>query len=141
MPDPFKRVQRCKPSGRPGPHRAEPIHPNNNPAESLTFGSDDDAQGLQIASDSLQKLEADYVSFVYSIPAWIFDSIDDLCFVSGDVHEQLAHHYVMTRMGHGVGFWEKSDWEEKAGAELTKLCRQQGYLESYVGDDNLLHIF
>ena len=109
----------------------------NQLAESLLFGSCDEADGCEIDSDSLTTLEANYEQFVDNIPEWIVDSLDEVYLGQGDVYEQLAHDYIMTSMGHGVGFWEKSDWEESAGEILTELCKSKGTLETYVHNETL----
>ena len=101
--------------------------------ESILFGSD--ADGCTIDPDSLTKLEEQYEAFCDKVPDCI--NISDDCLVTGDEYEQFAHDYIMTRMGHGVGFWETYDWEESAGKILTKMCHEQGDLETYVDDDVL----
>ena len=83
-------------------------------------------------SHSLKQLETEYEQFCDRVPDCI--NISEDCLVSGDPFEQFAHDYVMTRMGHGVGFWETSDWEEYTGKILTKMCKEQGMLETIVED-------
>ena len=97
------------------------------------------ADDCSVDCDSMKKLESSYEKFVEMIPEWIVDTLDDICFVNGDVYEQLAHDYIMTRMRHGVGFWETCDWEKRAGEVLTDLCHIQGDLETYT-DNNKLYI-
>ena len=105
---------------------------------SLLWASD--ADDCIMDAGSMIQLQTRYEQFVNSIPDWIVDSIENVCLVMGDCYEQLAHDYVMTSMGHGVGFWETSDWESSAGQVLTDLCKSQGTLETYIGDDNKLYI-
>jgi len=106
--------------------------------ETLIWASND-ADDCLVDVASMVELKTMYEQFVDSIPEWIVDTLDDVCLVNGDVYEQLAHDYIMTRMRHGVGFWETSDWEKRAGEVLTNLCHIQGDLETYT-DSNKLYI-
>lgn len=108
--------------------------------ETLVWATGDEADGCEVEEYSKEQLFDEYQQFVDDIPLWIIYSIDEVCLTGGDVYEQLAHDYIMTRMGHGVGFWETSDWEEEAGQKLTELCKKQGMLESYVGEDEKVHV-
>lgn len=47
---------------------------------------------------------------------------------------QAGHDFWMTRNGHGVGFWEESDWEKEAGKILTNGSKKFGELNLYVND-------
>ena len=103
--------------------------------ESILFGSD--ADECEVAGEDLAKLCEQYQQFVESLPEW-FDCSRD-CLMDGDPYEQFAHDYIMTRMGHGCGFWETDDWSYESGKMLTDMCRQQGTLETYK-DDGYLYI-
>ena len=105
--------------------------------ESLLFGSD--ASATEVDPTSLKQLETEYEQFCDRVPDCINISEDCLVCVSGDPFTQFAHDYVMTRMGHGVGFWETSDWEEYAGKILTKMCREQGPLET-ITEDGIVYV-
>jgi hypothetical protein len=48
-----------------------------------------------------------------------------------------GHDFALTRNGHGAGFWD-GDWPEPAATELTKLSKEYGEVDLYVGDDGLL---
>lgn len=97
---------------------------------SLLWGADLD--DCQLEAESRQRLEAEYEAFCEQLPEE-FDP-EEACLTGGDPYEQFAHDYIMTRMGHGVGFWEASDWEAAAGTMLTELCHKQGTLEAYEAD-------
>ena len=103
--------------------------------QSLAFGTGDEADDAIVPGETRERIEEEYSQFCDSLPEWI--DPEESCLTGGDCYEQFAHDYIMTRMGHGVGFWEKDDWEEKAGEELTRLCNQQGMLETYVADGKL----
>lgn len=87
----------------------------------------------------LAKLEADFSRFL-EIASWIpgFRG-EDHYIGSRTPGSQLERDYVMTRNHHGVGFWEKSDWEPIYGEALTQICHEMGEIEVYVGDDGLVY--
>ena len=103
--------------------------------ESLLFGSD--ADDCTIDPASLITLQEDYETFVSTIPDWL--DISEAWLGHGNAYEQAAHDYIMTRMRHGVGFWEEDDWDKAAGIALTERCRLQGDLETYQ-DNGVLYI-
>jgi hypothetical protein len=47
---------------------------------------------------------------------------------------QAGYDFWMTRHGHGVGFWETNDWEEKAGERLTVSAGKYEEWYLYVED-------
>lgn len=104
----------------------------------LLWGTLDESDATIVPGETRGRIEDEYSEFCDSLPEWI--DPEESCLTGCDCYEQLAYDYIMTRMGHGVGFWEKSDWEEKTGEELTRLCKQQGTLETYV-EDGKLYIF
>lgn len=89
-------------------------------------------------ADSRKQLEEDYESFVAMLPE-DFDAAD-YCLTGGDPEEQFAHDYIMTRMRHGVGFWETADWEAEMGERLTDMCHTQGDLETYE-EDGVVYVY
>ena len=99
-----------------------------------------DADETTVDPASLAALGADYDRFCEAADAAGVDP-EEHCLTGGDAYEQLAHDYVLTRMGAGVGFWEASDWDAVYGQVMTRLCEGQGTLETYVGDDGLLYVF
>ena len=105
--------------------------------ETVLFGSE--GYAVDIDPDSLEQLETEYEAFCDKVPDCI--DISEDCLVMGDPFEQFAHDYVMTRMGHGVGFWETSNWEEFAGKILAKMCDEQGALETITDDDGMVYVY
>lgn len=45
-----------------------------------------------------------------------------------------GHDFWLTRNGHGAGFWD-GDWEDEAGKQLTKIAKEFGTFDLYIGDD------
>lgn len=50
---------------------------------------------------------------------------------------QVGHDFVLTRNGHGAGFWDRGLGEQ--GDRLTEACRPYGTFDLYVGDDGKLY--
>jgi hypothetical protein len=57
-----------------------------------------------------------------------------------DDYDQAGYDFLMTRNGHGVGFWETDDWPEKAGKLLTAASKKQGEVYIYLGDDGKIYV-
>jgi len=55
------------------------------------------------------------------------------------VDEKAGHDFWLTRNGHGAGFWD-GDWQEPAGAELSKASKAFGEINLYVSDDGKLYL-
>lgn len=49
----------------------------------------------------------------------------------------LAHDYILTRNGHGTGFWDRGLGE--LGDRLTEAAHNAGEWELYIGDDGKLY--
>ena len=52
--------------------------------------------------------------------------------------EQAGHDFWFTRVGHGVGYWEKGLGD--IGRMLTEASKTFGGVDPYVGDDGLVYI-
>jgi hypothetical protein len=50
----------------------------------------------------------------------------------GDAWNAAAHDFILTRQGHGTGFWDCGRWHAPWGDRLTDLCKQFGELDCYV---------
>lgn len=59
--------------------------------------------------------------------------------IDGD-YSQAGYDFLMTRNGHGVGFWETGDWPEKAGELLTKASEKMGEVYIYLGDNGEIDV-
>lgn len=105
---------------------------------------DDDGHPLDTcdytpSAELLAKLETEFAQFVERAE-WIPGFQGEDHFI-GPVNggKNLEHDYILTRNGHGCGFWEKDEWEPIYGAALTDICREMGEIEAYVGDDGLIY--
>ena len=58
----------------------------------------------------------------------------------GDYWDYAAHDFILTRNGHGSGFWD-GDWSEPMATKLTELCKKFGEIYIYLSDENLLEAY
>ena len=114
----------------------------------LWSSTDDDGEPLdrvdaQPSPELIARLEADWEQFEPAAMAILQDDPDDAWLGTcsdpdWDADSQLAHDFILTRNGHGAGFWD-GDWEH--GDELTALAQRFAEIEPYVGDDGLIYLF
>jgi len=112
--------------------------------------SDDNRDSLDTldaepSTELLERIAADWDSFRSQAEAIGFDPDEHLAMMlhpdnDGDAWNKAAHDFILTRNGHGAGFWD-GDWCQPWGDKLTELCRKFGELNCYVGDDNLIYFF
>ncbi len=59
---------------------------------------------------------------------------------SGDPDSSAGHDFLLTRNGHGAGFWD-GDWsdENSAADKLTEAAQSFGTFGLYLGDDGLIY--
>lgn len=89
-----------------------------------------------IDPETLAKMKADCEKFEADNAELI---TDENCLTRLDCDEQAGHDFWLTRNGHGVGFWEGSDWKSDAGELLTLAAKKFGECHLYVGDDGKIH--
>lgn len=58
-----------------------------------------------------------------------FDRADNALDGSDYTHKQACHDFYMTRVGHGVGFWENDHCNEEQGKELTAIAQEFGTVD------------
>jgi len=108
----------------------------------LFSATDDEGEPLDsrfdrsdIATSTVSAMELDCADFYEEFkPVW-----SGKCLTNVREDEQAGHDFWFTRNGHGVGFWEKSDWKPSAGAKLTEGADSFGGFDLYVGDDGMIH--
>ena len=65
---------------------------------------------------------------LYNHPQWTADELG-------------GHDFLLTRNGHGAGFWDRNDClPEEAGERLTAAAEKYGETNVYVGDDGQLYL-
>jgi len=56
----------------------------------------------------------------------------------GNLWDYVAHDFILTRNGHGSGFWEPDRYEKPWGDKLTQLSKTYQEIDLYLSDNNLL---
>lgn len=112
--------------------------------------TDDDGNPLdrgdyEVSQELRDRVTKDWEDFWEQAEALGFDPEEHLTVVlhpyyGGEAINAAAQDFILTRNGHGCGFWD-GDWEESMGAKLTHLCHRFGELSVYVGDDGMLYPF
>lgn len=93
--------------------------------------------------DDRRRVEADCKVFLATITS--AGLLDDYVRAYNDdmstAMDQLGHDFWMTRNGHGVGFWDRTELrDDDLGEKLTKIADKFGEQYLYVGDDDVLYI-
>lgn len=83
-----------------------------------------------LSKDSIEKVEQDVKQF--------YDEVGKEVYTLNPV--DVGHNIWYTRNGHGVGFWDTSEFEEVIGKKMTDVCKKMGGIDSYVGDDGMIHL-
>lgn len=103
----------------------------------LWTGTDDEGEPLDkeydlsdCAEELLVRAEEDCESFLRM--AYTLDH-SDWSF------EQLGHDFLLTRCGHGCGFWDRDLGSEFIRERLTEIAHSFGSFDIYVGDDGMLY--
>lgn len=106
--------------------------------ESNEQGGDplDDNYGPEdIAAETLETMLADCKRFQEENADDIAAGEDRLDYSTA---EHAGHDFLLTRNGHGCGFWD-GDWPEEVGERLTEASKAFGEFNLYVGDDGILY--
>lgn len=74
-------------------------------------------------------------TFHQQLRAFIQSNAEDLEGISAT---SCGYDFVLTRNGHGAGFWDRGYGE--LGDRLTASCKPYGKCSLYVGDDGLLYL-
>ena len=87
----------------------------------------------------ITRLESDWEAFTNRLPddfepenQWLGMSHE----LDWDAWDQLAHDWILTRNGHGAGFWD-GDWIEPVASHLTNLAHQSGEISVILCDSEI----
>ncbi len=103
-----------------------------------------DCLAFEASKDLIKKIKDDWDSFESQAVELGFDpekhrdTYIDLS--EGDYWDYAAHDFILTRNGHGAGFWD-GDWSEPIATKLTELCKKFGEIQIYLSDENLLEVY
>lgn len=100
----------------------------------LWSSSDDDGRQFDgrahdLDPDALKQMTEECIAFLRDNAALI-----------GDMTEDAAHDFWLTRNGHGAGFWD-GDWPDGAGEALTAAAKACGPRTLYEGDDGVIYMY
>lgn len=90
-------------------------------------------------SDALRdRVASDWQRFRDAAEALGFDAVEHrasaINSAEGDEWDYAAHDFILTRNGHGAGFWD-GHWAEPWGTLLTDLAHSFGELHAYCEGD------
>jgi hypothetical protein len=90
------------------------------------------------------KVTADWESFREKAEAMGFDAEEHRAmavdYSEGDEWDYAAHDFILTRNGHGAGFWD-GGWHEPWGRRLTALAESFGEINCYLSDDDIVELY
>lgn len=110
--------------------------------------SDDDGEQLSRldatpSPELVQRIRDDWERFSEAAEAMGFDAeehrVGPINSAEGDCWDYAAHDFILTRNGHGTGFWDSGRWVSPWDKRLTDLAHSFGELNCYVGDDGLIY--
>jgi hypothetical protein len=119
----------------------------NHAIYALLWSTPDDEQGGLEAFEPSQalkdKVAADWESFREKAEAMGFDAEEHRARAvdssQGDEWDYAAHDFILTRNGHGSGFWDGS-WHEPWGRKLTVLAKSFGEIHCYLSEDDTVEL-
>ena len=88
---------------------------------------DDTYSILDLSDEALEQAQFEVASFMASAVDYLHND---------DSHQVPGHDFWLTRNGHGAGFW---DGNYINGDILTKISKEYGVTDLYIGDDNKLY--
>lgn len=98
------------------------------PLDYLNFERDD------IPSDQQETLIGEFRQFCQDNDS----DIRDFMSATGLSLDNVAHDYILTRNGHGAGFWDRGAGD--VGERLSDACQVWGEIDVYISDDGTLEI-
>ena len=103
-----------------------------------------DAGTYEPSPELLAQLEQDWHSFKQQAESAGFDPDEQLTMMlhpdnDGDAWNAVAHDFVLTRNGHGTGFWDAGRWHAPWNYRLTTMAHGFGSIDVCVGDDGLIY--
>ena len=107
---------------------------------SVWSSTDDDGEpigrlDLDVSEETKAKMRVDCDKFYDDTKHLI---TDENCLTRLYCDEQAGHDFWLTRNGHGVGFWETSDWAAVAGEQLDNASRAFGEYYLFAQDGEIL---
>ncbi len=96
------------------------------------------------AEDLVELVTKEWEDFRERAEAMGFDAVEHRLLMidptQGDEWAAAAHDFIMTRNGHGTGFWEAGRWHAPWNQKLTALAKEYGPLDVWIDDENEAHL-
>jgi|TARA_X000001036_G_scaffold377771_1_gene367760 hypothetical protein len=104
-----------------------------------------DCMEFEASKDLIKKIEDDWNSFESQALEMGFDPevhrVESYDPSQGTLWDYVAHDFILTRNGHGSGFWDTARWAEPYATKLTELSKKFGEINIYLSDENLLEAY
>ncbi len=104
-----------------------------------------DCMEFEASKDLIKKIEDDWNSFESQALEMGFDPeihrVGSYDPSQGTLWDYVAHDFILTRNGHGSGFWDTARWAEPYAKKLTELSKKFGEINIYLSDENLLEAY
>lgn len=86
-----------------------------------------------LSAEGLETCKADCTDFQQANAALL----------EGSDPRQAGHDFLLTRDGHGAGFWDRDPAyypNDPKGKQLTAACKPYGEANAYIGDDGSVYV-
>ena len=114
------------------------VDPDNHDGDYL------EADDYYLAPESWQRIAQEWHDFTAAVDALGIDL--EAAYLAplhheneGDIYNQLALDWILTRNHHGTGFWD-GDWAKPWGDKLTTLSQSRPEFSLYLGEDGFVHL-
>jgi len=104
--------------------------------ENETTDSDHCHSFTDIAPESMEKIREECTEFFNKYKDY-WDTDSTLFYYDS----QAGNDFLLTRNGHGTGFWDRKEIKEEYQTILTDRAQSFGQCDLYIGDDNLVYQF
>jgi hypothetical protein len=103
-------------------------------------GQSFDRLDAEPSSELVELIETQWDAFRSAAEAVGFDADEHIDMAlhpdnEGDAWNAVAHDFILTRNGHGTGFWDSGRWHKPWDRRLTSLAQWFGELHCYLNDD------
>jgi hypothetical protein len=93
-----------------------------------------------ISPQLIERVDSDWNAFRSQAEALGFDAEEHCARMlhpdcDGDAWNAAAHDFMLTRNGHGTGFWDSGRWLAPWGDKLTRLAHSFGEIHAYLSSD------
>jgi hypothetical protein len=95
-------------------------------------------KAIEKAYNDCKAFQAEYAYEIAETPAW--EGVDSYTSEGYTGLECAAHDFWYTRVGAGVGFWDREYYTQEVRDRLTKASKAYGECYVYIGDDNKLYL-